>query len=888
MKHFIKTLFFFSILILCFTNGAFAQHPMSFDKSFDKGDSVRSITETVKSCKKYDGLFPIYQDTITGAAYIQIAAKQIGKEFIYFSYTVNGVAEAWQTVGDYREDKIFSIQKYFKQIEFQTENTSYWYDSSNALARSAGSNINKPLLASEKIIAQDSTRTQYLIAADNLFLAENFDQVKPSPIPGLPPNMVFSLGNLDKEKTQYASIRNYPENTDVIIKYVYDNPQPTNWGGEDVTDARYVSIEVQHSLIEVPHNNFQPRFDDPRIGFFTDESNDMTSTSPTPYHDVIHHWNLVKKYPDSALSEPVTPITYWIENTTPVEFRETIMKAGLAWNEAFERAGFKNAIVMKIQPDTATWDAGDIRYNVIRWVSSPHPSYGGLGPSFVNPRTGEILGADIMLEYVYMTNRLRLQKIFSTAGLDGITDDDNNDNAATSAAVHYRATPNQNYFCEAGDYTHNATLFGEAAMDALGFSDIEKKELIKQSLYFLVLHEMGHTLGLTHNMKSSNLWSPAQINDTALTHETGLVGSVMDYPAVNLALDQSKQGQYFTMKPGPYDKWAIEYAYSPALADATAEHDRLEKILDRSTDPQLAYGNDADDMRTPGIGVDPRVMVGDMSNDAITYEINRMRLVDTVMQGIQNKYADTGKSYQELLNAYYSLTGEFAIAAGVVSRYIGGVYVDRAFKGQSGGTQPYTPVAYADQKRAMAGLSAYVFGVNAFASNGNLYAYLQRQKRGFNNFGDNEDPKIHDRVLAIQRSVLVQLLHPAVLKRINDSRLYKNEYSLGEYMQDLTDAIFKDDAKSTVSTFRQNLQEYYVARLIQIIKSENQPQGTVVVAISGTPMSQSYDEPSQAEALYTLKSINALLAKSKSSDALTQAHRDHITLQIQRALAVKE
>jgi hypothetical protein len=860
MKPFSAVKYLFILLI---ASAACAAAPQKADSSKAK---VQSIIDATKSCKKFDGLFPIYQDTTTGSAYIQIAANQIGKEFIYFSFTVDGVADAYQIRGSFRSDEIFSIHKYFNHIEFQVNNTSYYFDSTNALHRAAGANVNNPILASEKITAEDSAQTEYLIPADGLFLAENFEQVKPSPFPGAFGAGAFSLGMLDKDKTKYNAIRNYPANTDVIVEYVYDNPAPTNGGGTDVTDARYVSIKIQHSLIEVPHNNFKPRYDDPRVGFFTNEVDDMTSTSATPYRDVIHRWNLEKKYPDSALSDPVKPITFWIENTTPMEFRETIKAAGLAWNEAFEQAGFKNAIDIEVQPDTATWDAGDIRYNVLRWVSSPQPAYGGYGPSFVNPRTGEILGADIMLEYVFMTNRLRQEKLFQPSALEAMDQIRENKN--------YLPFPKTNdQLCDLGDELHNSTLFGLTALNAMGFSEIQKKELLKESLYYLVLHEMGHTLGLMHNMKASQLWSPAQINDTALTHKIGLTCSVMDYPAVNISPDKNKQGQYMTTKPGPYDKWAIEYGYSPALADETAEHDRLEKILSRSTDPQLAFGNDADDMRMPGFGIDPRVMIGDMSNDAITYSIGRMQIVDSVMKTIKEKYNTPGQSYQELRNAYVLLTGEYAVAAGVISRYIGGVYVDRAFIGQPGATKPFVPVSYNDQKRAMSALATYLFGVNAFKIDGDLYNYVQRQRRGYSNFGiGNEDPKVTDRVLSIQRGVLFELLHPIVLKRIVDTRMYGNTYGLGEYMTDLTDAIFKDDAKTDVNVFRQNLQKEYVTWLIQIVKS----QGGM------------YDEPAQAMALHSLKSIQSLVTKAKSSDVLTQAHRENLALEIQKALSAKE
>ena len=184
-----------------------------------------------------------------------------------------------------------------------------------------------------------------------------------------------------------------------MVDLAYDNPAPFNGGGKDITDARYVRVRMQHSFIEIPKNDYRPRKDDARVGYFMQERNDQTSKKVLPYQDMINRWNLKKKDPNAALSEPVEPIVWWVENTTPVEYRDAIVEAGLKWNEAFEKAGFKNAVVMKIMPDNADWDPADIRYNVIRWVSSPTPQYGAIGPSFVNPKTGQILGADITIEW---------------------------------------------------------------------------------------------------------------------------------------------------------------------------------------------------------------------------------------------------------------------------------------------------------------------------------------------------------------------------------------------------------------------------------------------------------------------------------------------------------
>ena len=139
----------------------------------------------------------------------------------------------------------------------------------------------------------------------------------------------------------------------------------------------------------------------------------MTTLDQVNYRDFINRWRLEKKNPTEAISEPVKPIVYWIENTTPLEFRQIIKEGVERWNLAFEKAGFKNAVQVKIQPDTADWNAGDIRYNVLRWTSSPNPPWGGYGPSFVNPRTGEILGADIMLEWTYITNRIFSDELFN-------------------------------------------------------------------------------------------------------------------------------------------------------------------------------------------------------------------------------------------------------------------------------------------------------------------------------------------------------------------------------------------------------------------------------------------------------------------------------------------
>ena len=387
------------------------------DAAEEKQDDKKSLAEFVSGFAKREGLFPLYRDPENGNVYMEIDADQLGDEFIYFLYTENGPVEAGHFRGNFRDNRIVRFNRRYDRVEVEAVNTNYYFEPGNPLARAADANIARAPLANLPIAAESADKRKILISADALLEKEVLARVQPWQSPEAKPGEAFALGELSAEKTQIRDYGNYPENTDIRVEYVYDNPKPINQGDLDITDPRSVAILVQHSFIAMPREPFQPRLDDFRVGYFTTQSTDLTSSSFTPYRDIIHRWRLEKQDPSAAVSDPVKPITFWIENTTPAELRPLIRDAALAWNEAFEAAGFSNAVQVREQPDDARWSAGDVRYNVLRWTSSPNPPFGGYGPSFVNPRTGEILGADIMLEYVFLTNRLRSAQIYDTAAL---------------------------------------------------------------------------------------------------------------------------------------------------------------------------------------------------------------------------------------------------------------------------------------------------------------------------------------------------------------------------------------------------------------------------------------------------------------------------------------
>lgn len=815
-------------------------------------DKSKSISELTKSCKKIEGLFTIFQDTINGKIKMAISESQLEEEFIHFSQIADGVTDAGRFRGAYNSETIFYIKKYFDKIEFIAPNTNFYFDPESPLSKSKNANISDATFYSTKILAHDKTEKIFLIDANKIFLSEVLTRVKYPKRPGSSSSS-FSLGSFDKGKSKINEIKNYPENTNLKTEYIYNNPNYLNGGSDAVTDARNISIKVFHSLIKMPDDNYEIRYEDPKVGYFTTQTRDMTSTSTTDYRDMIHKWRLIKKNPEAEMSEPVKPITWWIENSTPHEWRDVIKKAVLKWNIAFEKAGFINAVEVKIQPDDAEWDAGDIRYNVLRWTSSPNPPFGGYGPSMANPRTGEIIAADIMLEFVHFTNRVFSEKLYQDASLNMSLEESENE------FNHYDSA----HYCFAGEHTHENILYGKTVIPEYSNDDIILGKLEEDNMMRLIMHEVGHTLGLNHNMRGSHLYSPEELTNPKLIEGKAINGSVMEYPALNVSLDKEKQAQFSDVSVGPYDIWAIEFAYTPNMSE-----DEIAKILNRSTEPELAFGNDADDMRSSFRGIDPRVMIYDLSNDPIRFSIDRFKLNERIMGELKDKFLMDGSNYDDFRRGYYVLSSSSATAGTVISRFIGGVYVDRSLFGQEGGTKPYTPVSYEDQKRAFNALEKYIFAPNSFSVSNEIYNYLAKSRRGFAFSSGPEDPKIHDQVIGYQTRVLSHLLHPNTLQRIIDSELYGNQYKLTEFMTDLNDAMFKADINSNINTFRQNLQAVYVTRLIEMVVGQN---------------SNRFKVPAKSMAIVNLEKLAKKL-KNNRGDLSSKAHKKHLRKLILNAL----
>ncbi|MCH2216515.1 MAG: DUF5117 domain-containing protein [Flavobacteriales bacterium] len=228
---------------------------------------TKTIASLTKKSKKIEGLFTIFQDTITGDVKLLIKEDQLNKDFIYFAQIADGVTEAGNFRGSYRGSSIFNVRKYFNKIEIVAPNTNFYFDPNNAISKAAKANTSDATIASSKILATDKKKGEYLIDANGLFLSEVLTRIKAPRFPGRSP-FAFSLGRFDKGKSKINEIKNYPKNTNLKTEYVYNNPSVLNGGSNAIADGRNVSIKVFHTLMSMPEEGYEPRMDDARVGYF--------------------------------------------------------------------------------------------------------------------------------------------------------------------------------------------------------------------------------------------------------------------------------------------------------------------------------------------------------------------------------------------------------------------------------------------------------------------------------------------------------------------------------------------------------------------------------------------------------------------------------------------
>jgi hypothetical protein len=564
-------------------------------------------------------------------------------------------------------------------------------------------------------------------------------------------------------------------------------------------DARSLFVGVYYNFMPLPEQTMRARMADDRIGHFVtsidDYTDDLTVTSKRHF---VNRWRLEKADPAAALSAPKQPITFWLDKNIPEKYRTSISDGILLWNLAFERIGFKNAIVVKQQSQTDTFDTMDSRHASIRWVLGSDVGF-ARGPSVMDARSGEILDADIMMSDGFGRGARNLVS-------------EEFPKSAPSAHAHVHGE--ECHFASGAAAELDFALDVLEARGDISMGSPEAEALAQAYVRETIAHEVGHTLGLRHNFRASTVYTAAQVRDPAFTKVHGTASSVMDYVPFNIAVAGEEQGEYMNSTLGPYDYWAIEYAYKPIETENEAAE--LARIAARSTEPWLAYSSDED----AGTGAlsDPAVNHFDLGSDPLAYVQKRLTISRELWERAHKRQLKDGESYETLRRNVNSGLRQFTRAVQIATKYIGGTTTLRDHAGT--GRPTFSPVPIAEQRQALQIVTDTLFNARNFVFTPALLSRMGVDQTTYTTPRTLLSPTAV--LLTAQSAALDQLMSDVVASRVLSSTEVatspKDVLSLNELYGTLQASIWSElNGASDITSFRRDLQREHVKRVAQAI-----------------------------------------------------------------------
>lgn len=849
-------------------------------------DDLEPFDEVIKDTQKSGGLFTLYRNKEKNKIYLEIKPEQLNKNYLATATLESGIGERGIYSGMPLQDFLFYFQRVDDKLNFVIRNVNFRTREGDPQVRSLARSFSDSVLYSISLKSIHPERKTLLIDLGDLLLTD---------LGGLS----ASLGvPATTDQSYFGTAKAFAQNLEIesVLNFSGDGKGDSEVASfASLADNRGFTLRVHYSLSQLPDKDYRPRIADDRIGYFITAYQDLSKDDRgDSFVRYINRWNLEKQDPKAAISPPKKPIVFWIDNAVPLEYRDSIKEGVLMWNKAFLKAGFKDAIEVRQMPDDATWDPADIRYNTIRWINTVD-GYFAMGPSRVNPLTGEILDADILVDASFVRalkseyrkivqpsqteNRTTLSalmqnRLLCANGLDaknnGVPQQVQGQQGLLSRLSKMAGEYDLCYGMEAA----NQFAFGSLAMsllpDTMATPD-QMKEYINQYLRLIIAHEVGHTLGLRHNFRGSTLLSPEEMNNTEITKAKGLTTSVMDYIPPNIAPQGTKQGDYFPSMIGVYDEWAIKYGYIPIQTSTPiAEKPILEEIAAQSYKPELSYSTDED-----VYDLDPTADAWDNSGNVLLYSQWQLNNSRVMWERLDKRYPMAGDSYSDVSERFSTVLSNYFQQIYYTTKYIGGQSFSRIHPSEipSGNTSevrqrrlPFESVPVEEQRQALETLQKYLFAEDALSFSPELLNKLAPSR--WRHWGSSPqvgrlDFPIHDLVLFMQGSVLRDLLSGDRLSRLKDIELKtkpENALTLPELFDTLQSGIWTEVIKPKgqpmkIASLRRGLQRQYLDILTaMVLRKEYVP------------------EDARTLAWYKLRQLNEKLKGVNSEDEYTKAH----------------
>lgn len=647
------------------------------------------------------------------------------------------------------------------------------------------------------------------------------------------------LGNLISDRSYIENVRSFSNNVEINTVKTYGLLAPASPFGRGATPTPSANaangsatVELNTSLVILPKVPMKGRYFDPRVGYFTSNYTDF-DLNPQGVKDVqlIARWRLEPKAADMAkykrgeLVEPKKQIVYYIDPATPKKWVPYLIAGVNDWQKAFEKAGFKNAIVAKVAPTAkqdSTWSLDDASHSVI--VYKPSETENASGPHISDPRSGEILETHI------------------------------------------------NWYHNVMKLVHDWYFIQTAAVDPRARKMQFDDKLMGDLIRFVSSHEVGHTLGLRHNYGSSSSVPVEKLRDKAFVEANGHTPSIMDYARFNYVAQPedniTSKGLY--PRIGDYDKWAIEWGYK-YFGDKgpDAEKEELNKMtIESAKNRRLWFGTETN----PD---DPHSQNEDLSDNAMVASSYGIKNLQRIIVKLPEWTKETGEGYDDLQNMYNQLTTQFGRYMGHVSKNIGGIYENPKTSDQAGAVYEYTPAAI--QREAMAFLDKQLFTTPTWL--------LNQQVLG--DIGMSPLQVIYTRQDAVlNRIVTPRVFNKLVaFEAVDGNKAYK----VTDYMADMQNMIFREVKNGkAIDVYRRNLQKLYVDKLIDMIKPQPAAttQTSAFAGRGGAPRElEQTDAISVAKA--QLRSINSLIKSANISDSMSTYHLQDLSDRINLALNPK-